>query len=89
MQDPDSAALDLRRRRLLFRATHRGTQENDLMLGGFVRTHLATFTPTDLAELEVLLLLPDTDLADWLTGRRELPPQASPMLRRIRESLVR
>jgi antitoxin CptB len=88
MHDPDSAVLDQRRRRLLFRATHRGTYENDLMLGGFVRTHLATFTATDLTELEALLELSDTDLADWLTGRRELPPQAPPMLRRIRESLA-
>ena len=37
MTDPESAALDNRRRRLLFRATHRGTYENDLMIGGFVR----------------------------------------------------
>ena len=27
--------------------------------------------------------LPDVDLADWLTGRRAVPPEAdSPMLRR-------
>src|SRR5208337_55418 len=43
MTDPESAALDTRRRRLLFRATHRGTYENDLMIGGFVRDRLATF----------------------------------------------
>jgi hypothetical protein len=33
--------------------------------------------------------LPDVDLADWLTGRRALPPDAAPMLLRIRESLIR
>jgi antitoxin CptB len=31
--------------------------------------------------------LPDTDLADWLTGRRPIPPDAdSPMLRALRDA---
>jgi antitoxin CptB len=85
-----AAALDVRRRRLLYRATHRGTFENDLMFGGFVRAHLATFDEAELAALEELLDIPDTDLADWLTGRRPIPPEAAtPMLLRIKDSLVR
>ena len=88
MADPESDALDVRRRRLLFRATHRGTHENDLMLGGFVRTHLATFDPDELEALEALLEIPDPQLADWLTGRRPVPPDATPMLHRIRESVM-
>ena len=40
MTEPDQANTDTRRRRLLFRATHRGTFENDLLLGGFVRAQL-------------------------------------------------
>lgn len=79
---------DARRRRLLFRSTHRGTFENDLMIGGFVRANLGTFTEADLDALDAVLELPDVDLADWLTGRREIPPEdATPMLLRIRDSL--
>jgi antitoxin CptB len=88
MTDPESAALETRRRRLLFRATHRGTFENDLMIGGFVRASLADLGPDDLDALEALLELPDTELADWLTGRQPLPEDAPPMLRRIRESVL-
>jgi antitoxin CptB len=88
MTDPESAALDNRRRRLLFRATHRGTYENDLMIGGFVRDRLATFDPAELDDLEALLELPDPQLADWLTGRQPIPPDAAPMLRRIRDSVA-
>lgn len=84
---PDQT-LEPRRRRLLFRATHRGTFENDLMIGGFVRANLASFTTAELDALEALLEFPDTDLADWLTGRRPIPPEvASPMLLRIKHSL--
>jgi antitoxin CptB len=59
------------------------------MLGGFVRNHVATLTQAELDDLEALLELPDTDLADWLTGRRPLPPDAAPVLRRIRDSVIR
>jgi antitoxin CptB len=81
----DDSTTDLRRRRLLFRATHRGTKENDLMIGGYVAAHLASLTDTEMDALEEVMELPDTDLADWLTGRRPIPPEAdSPMLRAIR-----
>ena len=98
MTEPDQAQNDsragprdnARRRRLLFRATHRGTFENDLLIGGFVRDHLDTLTEADIEALEALMELPDVDLADWLTGRRPIPPEdATPMLLRIRASLVR
>ena len=89
MSEPHSPPLDARRRRLLFRATHRGTFENDLMLGGFLRAHLDTLDDADLTALEALLELPDPDLADWLTGRAPVPPeQDTPMLRRIRAAVA-
>ena len=90
MTEPVQDPADTRRRRLLFRATHRGTQENDLMIGGFVRAHLNTLTDADIDELEDLMERPDVDLADWLTGRRPIAPEdATPMLLRIRASLIR
>lgn len=86
----DATSYDPRRRRLLFRATHRGTYENDLLIGGFVRENLATLTEADLDALETLLERPDPDLADWLTGRRPIAPEdATPMLLRIRASIAR
>ncbi len=87
MTESDPALLDTRRRRLLYRATHRGTHENDLLIGGFVASRLAQFTDSELAELEDLLELPDPDLNNWLTGRRPIPPEAdTAMLRRIRDA---
>jgi antitoxin CptB len=89
MTEPEHAAPDVRRRRLLYRATHRGTFENDLMIGGFVRANLDRLSDTDLDALEALLETPDVDLADWLTGRRPIPAQAAtPMLLRIRKAVA-
>ena len=71
---------------MLYRATHRGTYENDILLGGFVRRHIDALPESELAALEALLELPDNDLADWLTGRMPIPAEAdSPMLRRVRD----
>ena len=83
--DPlDARPPDARRRRLLFRATHRGTHETDILIGGFVARGLDTFSPDELDQLEEVMELPDVDLADWLTGRRPIPQDSdSPMLRRI------
>jgi antitoxin CptB len=72
-ETPAPAARDARRRRLLFRATHRGTRENDLLLGGFVSARIDAFTDAEMAELDEIMELPDPLLADWLTGRAPLP----------------
>lgn len=89
MSEPESASLDVRRRRLLYRATHRGTYENDLLLGGFVQRHIRTFDDSELAAVEALLELPDNELADWLTGRLPIPAEVdSPMLQRVRDAAV-
>jgi antitoxin CptB len=74
-----------RRRRLLFRATHRGTHETDLLIGGYVSARLQALSDADMDALEEVMELPDTDLADWLTGRLPIPAQYdSPMLRALR-----
>ncbi len=91
MADTDSQAnlvsQATRRRRLLFRATHRGTQENDLLIGGYVRARLEILTEPEMDALEMLMELPDVDLADWLTGRRPIPGEVDcPMLRALRDA---
>ena len=76
--------LDSRRRRLVFRANHRGTKEADLMIGAFVARHVADLSDDELTQLEAALEHWDVDLADWLSGRRPVPDElANPMLERL------
>ncbi|MBV9654793.1 MAG: succinate dehydrogenase assembly factor 2 [Acetobacteraceae bacterium] len=87
MSEPEYALLDTRRRRLLYRANHRGTHENDILVGGFVAARIAAFDADELDALEAILELPDVELANWLTRRKPIPAEAdSPMLRRIRDA---
>jgi antitoxin CptB len=89
MTEPETASFDVRRRRLLYRATHRGTYENDLLFGGFVQRHIAAFDDSEIAAVEALLEVPDNELADWLTGRLPIPAASeTPMLRRMREEAL-
>jgi antitoxin CptB len=69
-----SVSCEICHQRLLFRCWHRGTQEIDLILGPFAEKSLAQFDSAQLHRFEQLLDCSDTDLFDWITGRRAPPP---------------
>ena len=58
--------LATRRRRALYRATHRGTKEMDWILGRFARAELPAMNADELAVFETLLSLPDPDIENWV-----------------------
>jgi antitoxin CptB len=68
-----SADLDVRRRRILFRAWHRGIREMDLIMGRFADAEIGTMSEQDLDEFERLIEVPDRDLFRWITGELETP----------------
>lgn len=68
-------ALDVRRKRLLFRSWHRGTKEADLLLGSFAERHLQGFTPEQIDRYEALLAADDTDILAWIAGRAAPPAE--------------
>lgn len=68
-----SNELQNTRKRLIFRAGHRGTKEMDLLMGGFALEHVPGFDAEELAAFEVLLTENDPDLYNWITGT-EKPP---------------
>jgi antitoxin CptB len=85
-----SDGSQIRRRRLLFRCWHRGTQEIDLLLGSFAETSLAALDGAQLDRFEALLEVADADLFDWITGRSRPPPEYDhDVMRLLRSSLYR
>ena len=67
------APLDNRRKRILYRATHRGTKEADFVVGGFFTAAAAGIPDAKLDEADALLDVADLDLMDWLMGRLPTP----------------
>jgi antitoxin CptB len=78
MAPPKDAGEDIaiRRRRMRYRAWHRGTKEMDLVLGPFADAHLDGFGPQELDRLEALMDEEDTDLLKWVMGQEPVPPRA-------------
>ena len=68
-----SADLDVRRRRVLFRAWHCGIREMDILMGRFADAEIGTLSEGELDEFERLIDVPDSDLFRWLTGEDEIP----------------
>ena len=62
------------RKRLLYRAMHRGFKEADIVVGKFAEANLAGFTDEEEAEFARLLDVPDQDLFAWIIGRAPTPP---------------
>lgn len=80
-----SADLTPRRRRLLFRAWHRGTREMDLLMGTFADAELAAMPEDELDVFEALCEVPDRDLFAWLTGKTATPENYdTPLMRRLK-----
>lgn len=80
----NEASDDSRKKRLRFRAWHRGTRELDLILGRFADGYLDDMSESELKAFERILEAPDPDLYAWVTGRA-LPPMGldHTLLRRI------
>lgn len=79
--NPDSTVT---RKRLLWRACHRGIKEMDLIIGGFATAHLAALTDAELADFARILDLPDQEMLAWVTRVERVPDHLrSPLLDRI------
>jgi antitoxin CptB len=61
--------IEDRRKKLIFRAWHRGTREMDLLLGSFADAYVHTLDGTGLDQFEHLLTCSDPDLYDWKCER--------------------
>ena len=69
MADP----LEVTRKRLLFRANHRGMQETDRLLGGFANAHVGAMTAEQLDRFEALLDESDQDILIWVLEMDAIP----------------
>lgn len=80
--------LDLaaRRRRLKFRAWHRGMREVDLLLGRFADARLDGMSEPELAAFEALLDVPDPLVLAWVTRQEPLSDDRhAPLLEQLIE----
>jgi len=80
-----SAGLDARRRRILYRAWHRGTREMDLLMGRFADAHIGDLSEEDVADFELLIEVEDPDLFGWINSGTPAPEFDTPIFHRFRQ----
>ncbi len=56
---------EILKKQIIYRSTHRGTKEMDILLGNFVKEYIDRFNNDDLLNLERLLFVDDEILYRW------------------------
>lgn len=60
--------------KLKYQAWHRGTKENDLLLGPYAETHLQIMLPDQLSIFTQFLNETDIDIFTWVVHKITPPP---------------
>ena len=79
---------EILKKQIIYRSTHRGTKEMDLLLGDFVKKNINIFSDSELKDLENLMIIEDEILQKWYfeENKNELIPinKVSQMLKKFK-----
>ena len=56
---------EILKKQIIYRSTHRGFKEMDLLLGNFVKKYIDKFNNAELKDLEKLLFIEDEVIYKW------------------------
>ena len=56
---------EILKKQIIYRSTHRGLKEMDLLLGNFVKKYIDKFNNAELNDLEKLLFIEDEVIYKW------------------------
>ena len=59
------------KKKIIYRSTHRGSKEMDILLGNFARKYLDTFNIIELKDFEQILLMEDEILYEWYFTKKK------------------
>ncbi|SVE56780.1 uncharacterized protein METZ01_LOCUS509634, partial [marine metagenome] len=62
---------EILKKQIIYRSTHRGSKEMDLLLGNFVKKYIEELNDVELNDLEKLLFLEDEILYKWYFEKNE------------------
>ena len=56
---------EILKKQIIYRSTHRGSKEMDLLLGNFVKKYIDKFNDSELKDLVKLLVIDDEIIYKW------------------------
>lgn len=75
--------LEIRRKRAIYRALHRGTKELDLILGRYAKECIPDMDEMRLKVFEELLSSPDADIDQWIR-KGQAPDEVASVVAEVR-----
>jgi antitoxin CptB len=76
-------------KRLMYKSTHRGTKEMDLVLGAFAQNNLQTLNEEVLKNYDQLLDESDNHLFDWIVlEHNTFPTFYTDLIHKIRQYII-
>lgn len=68
-------ALEIRKRRLMYRSTYTGTKETDIILSRFAERSLPTFNERQVELFEHMLTAGDPEIMAWVVRGKPVPSE--------------
>jgi len=62
---------EILKKQIIYRSTHRGSKEMDILLGNFVRKNIDSFNNDELKNLEKILFIDDEILFSWYFNKKD------------------
>ena len=56
---------EILKKQIIYRSTHRGSKEMDILLGSFIKENIENFNVEDLRDAEKILFIEDEILYKW------------------------
>ncbi|KJW07703.1 flavinator of succinate dehydrogenase family protein [Orientia tsutsugamushi str. UT144] len=75
-------------KRLIYRATYRGSKESDLLLSQFLSKHLEFLSYQELLDVALILDCDDKDIYEWTTNKKPSPKHLNKKLISMLKSLI-
>ena len=69
--------FDVLKRQIIYRSTHRGSKEMDILLGNFINKYIDLFNENELNLFDSILECDDEDIYQWILGKKDIPENYS------------
>ena len=62
---------EILKKKIIYRSTHRGSKEMDLLLGNFVKKYINSFNHDELKDLVKIIYMEDETIYRWYFEKKE------------------
>jgi antitoxin CptB len=65
--------LETYKKKIIYKASHRGSKEMDILLGNFINKYIELFNENELNIFDSILDCDDDDIYQWMIGKKDVP----------------